>query len=40
MQLRMLARRSLSGSMTVVGDIAQATGPVGPGELGRHHRGT
>ena len=25
MQLRMLARRSLSGSMTVVGDIAQAT---------------
>ena len=37
MQLRMLARRSLSGSMTVVGDIAQATGPVGPGGLGRHH---
>ena len=28
MQLRMLARRSLSGSMTVVGDIAQATGAV------------
>ena len=27
MQLRMLARRSLSGSMTVVGDIAQATAP-------------
>ncbi len=27
MQLRMVARRSLSGSMTVVGDIAQATGP-------------
>jgi len=27
MQLRMLARRSLSGSMTVVGDLAQATGP-------------
>ena len=26
MQLRMVARRSLSGSMTVVGDIAQATG--------------
>jgi len=26
MQLRMLARRSLNGSMTVVGDIAQATG--------------
>jgi DNA helicase IV len=31
MQLRMLARRSLSGSMTVVGDIAQATGPRAPG---------
>jgi DNA helicase IV len=30
MQLRMLARRSLSGSMTVVGDIAQATGPFAP----------
>jgi DNA helicase IV len=30
MQLRMLARRSLSGSMTVVGDIAQATGPLAP----------
>ncbi len=29
-QLRMLARRSLSGSMTVVGDIAQATGPSAP----------
>jgi DNA helicase IV len=27
MQLRMVARRSLSGSMTVVGDLAQATGP-------------
>ena len=27
MQLRMVARRSLSGSITVVGDIAQATGP-------------
>jgi len=26
MQLRMLARRSISGSMTVVGDLAQATG--------------
>jgi DNA helicase IV len=26
MQLRMLARRSLSGSMTIVGDVAQATG--------------
>ncbi|HLI52881.1 MAG TPA: AAA family ATPase [Acidimicrobiales bacterium] len=31
MQLRMVARRSLSGSMTVVGDIAQATGPWAPG---------
>ncbi len=30
MQLRMLARRSLSGSMTVVGDIAQATRPWAP----------
>jgi DNA helicase IV len=27
MQLRMAARRSLNGSMTVVGDIAQSTGP-------------
>ena len=26
MQLRMVARRSLSGSLTIVGDIAQATG--------------
>ena len=31
MQLRMVARRSLSGSVTVVGDIAQATGPWAPG---------
>ncbi len=31
MQLRMLARRSLSSSMTLVGDIAQATGPTVPG---------
>ena len=30
MQLRMLARRSLSGSMTVVGDVAQSTGPRAP----------
>lgn len=30
MQLRMLQRRSLSGSMTVVGDLAQATGPWTP----------
>jgi DNA helicase IV len=39
MQLRMLARRSLSGSMTVVGDIAQATGPWAPAgwdEVVRH----
>ncbi|MGP8208881.1 MAG: HelD family protein [Acidimicrobiales bacterium] len=27
MELRMVGRRSLSGSMTLVGDIAQATGP-------------
>ncbi len=31
MQLRMISRRSLSGSVTVVGDIAQATGPWAPG---------
>ena len=30
MQLSMLRRRSISGSMTVVGDIAQATGPWAP----------
>jgi DNA helicase IV len=30
MQLRMVGRRSLSGSMTVVGDIAQATGNWAP----------
>jgi DNA helicase IV len=30
MQLRMAARRSLNGAMTVVGDIAQATGPHAP----------
>jgi len=30
MQLRMATRRSLNGSMTVVGDIAQATGPLAP----------
>jgi len=30
MQLRMAARRSLNGSMTVVGDIAQSTGPFAP----------
>jgi hypothetical protein len=31
MELRMVGRRSLSGSMTLVGDIAQATGPWAPG---------
>ncbi len=30
MQLRMLGRRSLGGSVTLVGDIAQATGPWAP----------
>ncbi len=30
MQLRMLARRSLSGSMTIVGDLAQVTGSWAP----------
>ncbi|HYA45425.1 MAG TPA: hypothetical protein VED59_07445 [Acidimicrobiales bacterium] len=30
MQLRMVGRRSLAGSMTLVGDIAQATGPWAP----------
>lgn len=30
MQLRVLARRSINGSMTIVGDIAQATGPWAP----------
>ena len=30
MQLKMATRRSLNGSMTVVGDIAQATGPFAP----------
>jgi DNA helicase IV len=30
MQLRMLSRRSLGGSMTIVGDIAQSTGPWAP----------
>ena len=32
MQLRMAARRSLNGSMTVVGDIAQATGALAPND--------
>ena len=39
MELRMVARRSLNGSMTVVGDIAQATGGVGQRRLGRRRRG-
>ena len=30
MQLRMAHRRSLNGSMTIVGDLAQATGPLAP----------
>ena len=30
MQLKMATRRSLNGSLTVVGDIAQATGPLAP----------
>ena len=32
MQLKMATRRSLNGSMTVVGDIAQATGPLAPSD--------
>jgi DNA helicase IV len=39
MQLRMLARRSLNGSMTIVGDIGQATGMWAPAdwpEITRH----
>ncbi len=46
MQLRMLTRRSLSGSMTVVGDIAQATAPWAPADWSEvtrhlpHHRAT
>ena len=34
MQLRMLQRRSLTGSMTVVGDIAQSTSPGSLGDWG------
>ena len=30
MQLKMATRRSLSGAMTIVGDLAQATGPLAP----------
>jgi DNA helicase IV len=32
MQMRMVSRRSLNGSMTVVGDIAQATGALAPND--------
>ena len=32
MQLRMVSRRSLNGAMTVVGDLAQATGPFAPSD--------
>lgn len=32
MQLLMISRRSLNGAMTVVGDIAQATGPFAPSD--------
>ncbi len=32
MQLRMVSRRSLNGSLTVVGDIAQATGALAPND--------
>lgn len=32
MALRMIGRRSMTGSMTVVGDIAQATGPWAPSD--------
>jgi DNA helicase IV len=34
MQLRMLARRARRHSMTVLGDLAQATGPASPGSWG------
>lgn len=34
MQLRVLSRRSINGSMTLVGDIAQATGPWAPAGWG------
>ena len=34
MQLKMIARRSLNGSLTVVGDLAQATGPWAPSSWG------
>ncbi|HSP28411.1 MAG TPA: hypothetical protein VLN74_07665, partial [Ilumatobacteraceae bacterium] len=32
MQLKMTTRRSLNGAMTIVGDLAQATGPLAPGD--------
>ena len=34
MQLKMVTRRSLNGSLTVVGDLAQATGPWAPTSWG------
>ena len=39
MQLRMVSRRSLNGSMTIVGDLAQATGAFAPDDwkIGRAH---
>ena len=38
MQLKMATRRSLSGAMTIVGDLAQATGPLAPRRVGRRAR--
>jgi DNA helicase IV len=32
MQLKMATRRSLNGAMTIVGDLAQATGPLAPND--------
>ena len=32
MQLKMATRRSLNGAMTIVGDLAQATGPLAPSD--------
>jgi DNA helicase IV len=32
MQLKMATRRSLNGAMTIVGDLAQATGPLAPAD--------
>ena len=38
MQLKMAARRSLNGAMTIVGDLAQATGPLAPRNAAAPHR--